>query len=76
MASTLDALAEEFENSRSSACTLCAFIESQPNPDEWDALMAGPRKHSTLHRLLRNRFGWTASADPISRHRNLGHRKP
>lgn len=74
--SSLDEQALEFER-RPSTCTVCAFIEARPadKQPEWDALLAGPRKHTAVLRLLR-RYGFVPKSDsPIVNHRSSGHRK-
>lgn len=72
----LDAEAEALENYHRSVCSVCSFIEAQPegHQDEWDRVMRGPRKHATVFRLLKSR-GFTVRTDgPVANHRNGGHR--
>jgi hypothetical protein len=71
----LDAMAAELERGPGTACTVCVFIEDQPDPAQWDALLAGRRSSTAVLGVLQ-RFGYSCKTnEPVKRHRQTGHRR-
>lgn len=61
---------------RKGTCSVCEWIEGQPNADEWDAAMATPWQDintSAIHRKMTS-LGFTRGPNMVSVHRTKGHR--
>ena len=72
----LDALAASYERPSGVRCSVCVFIEQQPDPAAWDALMAGRRSPRVVFELMRDRFGYQQRThQPVYDHRAQGHRR-
>lgn len=74
MTTDLDALAASFEPRRGTRCSVCAFIESQPEPGAWDALMAGPRTAVGVLGALRACGFAGEKKNTVENHRREHHR--
>lgn len=72
-----DLLTEVLEDSRRrGTCSVCDWIESQDNPDEWDGIMALPWQQANskaIHRAMVKR-GYPRGAKTIEDHRTKSHR--
>lgn len=72
-----DLLTEVLEDSRRrGTCSVCDWIETQDNSDEWDGVMALPWQQANskaIHRAMAKR-GFARGAKTIEDHRTKGHR--
>lgn len=72
-----DLLTEVLEDSRRrGTCSVCDWIETQDNSDEWDGVMALPWQQANskaIHRAMAKR-GFPRGAKTIEDHRTKGHR--
>ena len=64
------------ESLRKGTCSVCEWIEAQPNADEWDAAMATPWQDinsSAIHRRMVS-MGYQRGSKSVGDHRSKGHR--
>ena len=58
-------------------CSMCTWIEAQPDASEWDDALAQPSKvysAASIHRLAQKR-GCTLGVTSLQNHRYAGHRR-
>ena len=64
------------ESVRKGTCSVCEWVEAQPNSDEWDAAMRTPWQDinsSVIHRHMLAK-GFTRGSKAVQDHRTKGHR--
>ena len=64
------------ESVRKGTCSVCEWIEAQPNAAEWDAIMATPHQEinsAVIHRRLQS-MGFTRQSKAVQDHRSKRHR--
>lgn len=64
------------DSARKGSCSVCEWIASRPDADEWDAVMNLPWQEvnaKALHRAMVRR-GFDKGDKPVQDHRQKGHR--
>lgn len=64
-------------NGGGGGCSVCSWIDTQPNPNEWDAVMATDKSdiaHSVITRKMQSLGFSRKSYTPVAHHRRDRHR--